>query len=28
LASGVFEPEALLCPTTLVVRSSCGAAAL
>jgi LacI family transcriptional regulator len=28
LASGIFEPEALLCPTTLVVRSSCGAAAL
>jgi LacI family transcriptional regulator len=26
LASGNFEPEAVLCPTTLVVRSSCGAA--
>jgi LacI family transcriptional regulator len=26
LASGNFEPEAILCPTTLVVRSSCGAA--
>ena len=27
LASGDFEPEAVLCPTTLVVRASCGAAA-
>jgi LacI family transcriptional regulator len=26
LASGDFEPEYVLCPTTLVVRSSCGAA--
>ena len=26
LASGNFEPEAVLCPTTLVVRASCGAA--
>ena len=24
LASGDFEPEAVLCPTTLVVRASCG----
>jgi LacI family transcriptional regulator len=27
LASGNFEPEAVLCPTTLVVRASCGGAA-
>ncbi len=27
LASGDFEPEAVICPTTLVVRASCGAAA-
>ena len=26
LASGDFEPEAVLCPTTLVIRKSCGAA--
>ncbi|MBV8440876.1 MAG: LacI family DNA-binding transcriptional regulator [Hyphomicrobiales bacterium] len=25
IASGDFEPEAVLCPTTLVVRKSCGA---
>jgi LacI family transcriptional regulator len=24
LASGDFEPEAVLCPTTLVIRASCG----
>lgn len=27
LASGDYEPEAVICPTTLVVRASCGAAA-
>jgi LacI family transcriptional regulator len=26
LASGDFEPETVLCPTTLVIRKSCGAA--
>jgi LacI family transcriptional regulator len=26
LASGDFEPETVLCPTTLIVRASCGAA--
>jgi LacI family transcriptional regulator len=28
LASGDFEPETTLCPTTLVVRSSCGTSGL
>ncbi|MDR3496922.1 MAG: LacI family DNA-binding transcriptional regulator [Ancalomicrobiaceae bacterium] len=27
LASGDFEPETILCPTTLVIRASCGTAA-
>jgi LacI family transcriptional regulator len=28
LASGDFEPETVLCPTTLIVRASCGTSAL
>ena len=27
IASGNFEPESVLCPTSLIIRSSCGAAA-
>jgi LacI family transcriptional regulator len=26
IASGNFEPEAVLCPTSLIIRSSCGTA--
>jgi LacI family transcriptional regulator len=26
IASGDFEPEAVVCPTSLIVRSSCGTA--
>jgi LacI family transcriptional regulator len=28
LASGDFEPETVLCPTTLIVRASCGTSTL
>ena len=27
IASGNFEPESVLCPTSLIIRSSCGTAA-